>query len=565
VTNRHRRSRKVPPPINRRPVSGAKAGLPPLYEHACESAEHGRWEEARSFFGELQGEVKEPWLKALIANDLAAIAAAEGDTEAAGQSLEAALAVDPECPVARKNLALIQSVFDRVGEGGRLERVAEGAAPKWDADRRQALQLETDAKVLVAILSFLFNWPSTGGGIVHTVELAQFLGRAGYVVQHVFARFEPWGIGGVEGTPPLPSKALEFDESTWSAPTIQARFRQAVDAFDPDYVIITDTWNMKPLLADVVRGYPYFLRFQALECLCPLNNLRLLAKSPERVSQCPLHQLATPERCHRCLDERGHQSGPLHQLERELAGVGTPEYDRALRRALEEAEAVLVLNPLTEAMLSPYARRVCVIPWGMDPARFPWPVPDKQAGRSPNGLTTIFMAAVLHETMKGFNIVHEACRRLRQSRSDFELVVTGDPPGQVDAFTRFVGWVSQEELPRHYRASDICVVPTIAQEGLSRTSVEAMASGIPVVASRIGGLPYTVADGATGLLFEPGNVDDLAWKLSTLLDDPPLRRRMALAGRRRFEEDFRWDMVIERYYRPLLGRRARTGANPSRP
>jgi glycosyltransferase involved in cell wall biosynthesis len=86
-----------------------------------------------------------------------------------------------------------------------------------------------------------------------------------------------------------------------------------------------------------------------------------------------------------------------------------------------------------------------------------------------------------------------------------------------------------------------------------------------VIASRIGGLPYTVADGATGLLFEPGNVDDLARKLTVLLDDPPLRRRMGLAGRRRFEEDFRWDVVIKRYYRPLLGRRARTGANPSRP
>ena len=82
-----------------------------------------------------------------------------------------------------------------------------------------------------------------------------------------------------------------------------------------------------------------------------------------------------------------------------------------------------------------------------------------------------------------------------------------------------------------------------------------MAAGIPVIASRIGGLPYTVSDGLTGLLFEPGNPFDLAEKIARLLDDPALRREMGLAGRRRFEEDFTWEDVIERYWRPLLSQR----------
>jgi glycosyltransferase involved in cell wall biosynthesis len=220
-------------------------------------------------------------------------------------------------------------------------------------------------------------------------------------------------------------------------------------------------------------------------------------------------------------------------------------------RSLQEAEAVLVLNPFTEAMLSPYARRVCVVPWGMDPARFSWPPPAME--RPQTGAKRLFMAAVVNEFMKGFHVLHEACTRLWRKRRDFELIATGEPAGQVNEFTRFAGWVAQDELPRYYADTDITVVPTIAQEGLSRTSVEAMAAGKPVVASRLGGLPFTVAEGATGLLFEPGDAEDLARKIELLLDDAGLRERLGHAGRRRFEEHYAWPVIIDRHYRPLLG------------
>ena len=216
---------------------------------------------------------------------------------------------------------------------------------------------------------------------------------------------------------------------------------------------------------------------------------------------------------------------------------------------------MLVLNPVIAAMLEPYSSRVCIVPWGMDPARFPWPPPEvsKPDAGACAKLTTLFMAAVAGETIKGYHIAHEACRILRETRSDFELVVTFDPAGQIDDFTRSVGWCSLTELPRHYRAADICLVPTIAQDSLSRTSVEAMASGIPVVASRIGGLPYTVTDGVTGLLCEPSDPVDLARQIARLLDDQQLRRQMGFAGRKRFEQDFLWETVVERHFRPVLG------------
>jgi glycosyltransferase involved in cell wall biosynthesis len=84
-----------------------------------------------------------------------------------------------------------------------------------------------------------------------------------------------------------------------------------------------------------------------------------------------------------------------------------------------------------------------------------------------------------------------------------------------------------------------------------------MAVGRPVVASRLGGLPFTVTDGATGLLFEPGDPRDLASKINRLLDDPALRMRLGNAGRRRFEEHYSWDVIIAKHYKPLLSRRRR--------
>jgi glycosyltransferase involved in cell wall biosynthesis len=351
---------------------------------------------------------------------------------------------------------------------------------------------------------------------------------------------------------PYPAECLEFEEAEWSLPAIQRRYRRAVDAFGPDYVIVTDSWSMKPLLAEALRGHRVILRLQAMECLCPLNNVRLLPGPGGGAAQCPLDQLSAPAECARCVRERGGQSGSLHQAERALSGFGTKGYREALLRAFREAEAVLVVNPLTESLLRPFARSVRVVTAGMDPARFPCPWPDDPSQGADREVKSVLFAGLVDEWMKGFHVLHEACSRLWQKRQDFELVATGDPPGRAGPFTRLVGWLSQEDLPRHLRAADVLVVPAVAQEALGRTAVEAMAAGRPVVASRLGGLPTTVVEGVTGLLFEPGDADDLAHKLEMLLDDSGLRQHLGHAGRRRFEEHYSWPVIIERHYRPLL-------------
>ena len=414
---------------------------------------------------------------------------------------------------------------------------------------------ESDSPTRIAIVSFLFNWPSTGGGIVHTMELASFLARDGYEVMHFYACNPDWSVGNVAAPLPYPAMPLRFSGNHANLDEILESFRRALGEYGADYVIITDSWNIKPLLAEAASEFPYLLRFQALECLCPLNNVRFLPEGNGNFKQCGKHQLATPHDCHQCVRQKGQYSGSLHQFERSLAGVGTQEYDGLLRRAVRDAHAVLVVNPEMATMFSPYSDRVHVVPSGFDPARFPWQVEEHSCPSGRPRKLKLFFAGLVEEWIKGFPYLHEACARLWQKRKDFELLVTADPVGQQNEFMRFIGWQSQSDLPAQLFSSDIVLVPTVAQEALGRTAVEAMGAGKPVIASRLGGLKSTVIDGYTGLLAEPGNPIDLAEKIERLLDDPQLRLRLGIAGRKRFEHEFTWESIIERHYRVLLPKR----------
>src|SRR5207247_9620800 len=121
-------------------------------------------------------------------------------------------------------------------------------------------------------------------------------------------------------------------------------------------------------------------------------------------------------------------------------------------------------------------RSVRVVTAGRDAARFPWPWRERQIPEnSGQSRFRLFFAGLVDEPIKGFAVLQEACEQLWRRRQDFELVATGEPAGPINDFTRFVGWQSQQDLPLQLRDADLLVVPTIAQEALGRTAVEAMA------------------------------------------------------------------------------------------
>jgi glycosyltransferase involved in cell wall biosynthesis len=123
----------------------------------------------------------------------------------------------------------------------------------------------------------------------------------------------------------------------------------------------------------------------------------------------------------------------------------------------------------------------------------------------------------------------EIRRRLEENTLPFRVVFTG-----------FI-----DDIERMMAASDVFVLPSY-REGMPRSVIEAMASGKPVVATRIRGCREEVVEGETGLLFPPGDVPALAAALTHILADPDLAQRMGQAGRVRAEELFDEQQVLDR-------------------
>ena len=125
------------------------------------------------------------------------------------------------------------------------------------------------------------------------------------------------------------------------------------------------------------------------------------------------------------------------------------------------------------------------------------------------------------------------------------------------------GRVANSQLGSHYGRAGIFVFPSLWHEPFGIPVIEAMAAGLPIVATRGGALPEVVVDGETGILVERGDSEGLAAAISRLLSDPGLRRRMGAAGRRRVQQLFTWDGSVarlEELYRGALERAAAVDA-----
>lgn len=164
---------------------------------------------------------------------------------------------------------------------------------------------------------------------------------------------------------------------------------------------------------------------------------------------------------------------------------------------------------------------------------------------------------------KGIFFLIRAMRLLKKEVPDSHLVCIGGVPqwlGNVDYWgilnreiktngvtdsVTLLDKVKNTSLPDYYRAASVFALPSY-YETISKVTMEAMACGLPVVATNSGGIPEVVDDGVTGMVVPYGSVEVLASSLATLLKDKALSRRMGAAGRAKIERLFTWEAVANR-------------------
>ncbi|MCD4760354.1 glycosyltransferase family 4 protein [bacterium] len=155
---------------------------------------------------------------------------------------------------------------------------------------------------------------------------------------------------------------------------------------------------------------------------------------------------------------------------------------------------------------------------------------------------------------KGINILIQAIKKIGD-RDDFRLLIVGDGnlresyQSLVNSLGLgkkiiFVGFVPDDLLPKFHSIADIFVLPSIDKsEAFGIVSLEAMASGVPVIASDLPGVRSVVSKKETGLLVKPGNVDNLTKMIEFLLKNPKLAREYSKAGREKVLDKYTWEKI----------------------
>lgn len=227
-----------------------------------------------------------------------------------------------------------------------------------------------------------------------------------------------------------------------------------------------------------------------------------------------------------------------------------------LREKVAEASFVVCISRYNRQVILgecgfEVAPKLEVIHCGVDLEHFRPPEADRAAPEP--GPLRVVCTGTLH-AVKGQAQLIEACRRLAARGVELHCDLIGDGPDRsrlerlvrdagLGDRVRFRGACTRDAVARVLRAAHVCVVPSVPtrdgrREGIPVALMEAAASGVPVVASALSGIPEAIDDGVEGFLVPPGDPQALADAIGRLAADPDLRCRLGAAARRRMAREF---------------------------
>ncbi len=253
-------------------------------------------------------------------------------------------------------------------------------------------------------------------------------------------------------------------------------------------------------------------------------------------------------------------NAPLAYEQEKTRGLEMKELARETeRRIFREAGRVIVVSrQLQEFVVScgvPEAR-IHILPNAVDPQRFAKARGDGsvRAQHRLEGKRVVGFVGSL-KPWHGTETLLEAFRELHATAANTHLLIVGDGPGRahlenyahthnLNGAVTFTGNVPYDDIPRYLAAMDIAVAPYTPSENFYYSPIkifEYMAMGKPVVGGKIGQVEEVIADGETGVLFEPGNIIQLQAVLTKLAHDPSLCQRLGENARAWVENERTWD------------------------
>ena len=226
-------------------------------------------------------------------------------------------------------------------------------------------------------------------------------------------------------------------------------------------------------------------------------------------------------------------------------------------------DRIIAITPWEVPILKKWApeKKVTVLHNGMDPVLFDKIVPNQY--KKKNGLKRkhlVLFFGRLHPT-KAPHILAQTAKEIACERDDIDFVFVGPDEGEMQRVKdiaagtdciHVLGSISgKQNIAEMYQAADMYVLPSY-REGLPLTLFEAMASGLPVIATPVNGVPYEMHDGVNGYLVPHGDVPALRQRLLELLDDIALRKKMGAVNRAKVKS-YTWDAIAAdtlRLYQP---------------
>jgi glycosyltransferase involved in cell wall biosynthesis len=212
-----------------------------------------------------------------------------------------------------------------------------------------------------------------------------------------------------------------------------------------------------------------------------------------------------------------------------------PWRKRIIRSQLESCFAVLVLSARWEQFVRGIAPKSHVV---ILPNYVPVPAQRNHIAQVNSGCVFFFSGQI--GSRKGVFDLLSAFRDARKVCPDIRLRIAGDGELQqatmltrelrLDDSVTFLGWLSAADIQRELGVAEVFVLPS-HNEGLPMSLLEAMACGLPVVSTRVGGIPELVTDGVNGLLIVPGDVEALTRSIILLANEPSLRATLGECAR----------------------------------